>query len=212
MEDLFSEEVVQALNDLQFNINEGTDPPGLEGTYFVSELILIASNREGDEIGTRFLDQEYTFFNQNFEDNTIDFDGEQKFGPEGEPTSFLDGSGSFISGKGNRFSIFLLVDQERADTGSRSQNAFAMSGEITTDGIVDFEQTSIMLDNFGNPYNEYIENGEGRRFIDQDGFSELITNTVSKLKNTTGKEEMLTAIGSIHQPQRNLNSGLSKNY
>ncbi len=185
LEDLFSEEVVETLNELNFTINTGTNPPNLEGTFFVTRFILTDSNRPEDQIGNRFLDQEYTFLNQNFEDNTIDFEGEQKNGIDGEATSFLDGTGSFISGDDNRFSIFLLVDQVRVNSGSRSQNAFAISGEITESGIINFEQSFIMLDNFGNPFNEYIENGQGRRFIDEDRFSEKITETTNSKKAAT---------------------------
>jgi len=196
--DLFSEDVITILEELDFTINEGANPPNLEGTFFATPYILIESNRPSDNIGTRFYDQEYTFLNQNFEDNSIDFIGEQKSDRDGEVRSILNGEGSFISGDGNRFSIFLLVEQERIDSGSRSQTAFAISGEITTAGIVDFEQTLIMLDNFGNPFNEYIENGQGRRFVDDDGLSELITNSsTSKISLPPTTDTKLSTLESI---------------
>ncbi|MDC6366661.1 MULTISPECIES: hypothetical protein [Flavobacteriaceae] len=183
LEDLFSEEVVQTLNDLNFTINEGANPPNLEGTFYVSQFILTNSNVPQDNIGSRFADQRYTFLNQNNSDNTIDFNGVQINVSTKEEFSQLDGSGSFISGEGNRFSIFLVVEQERINSGTKTLTAFAISGSISEGGIVEFEQSLVMLDNFGDPKNEYIENGQGRKFIDQDEFSEIVTENNNANKN-----------------------------
>ena len=188
LEDLFSQEVVEALNELEFKINQGVNPPNLEGTFYVSPFILTNSNVPQDNIGSRFADQRYTFLNQDNETNTIDFEGVQI--NNGLEFSELDGRGSFISGSGNSFSIFLVVEQERTESGTITQSAFAISGSISNEGIVEFEQSLIMLDNFGDPLNEYIENGQGRRFIDEDQLAEIVSNntTTSKLSKTSSSK------------------------
>jgi hypothetical protein len=184
--DLFNETTINSLNELGFTINEGASPPDLQGTYFVSEFILTDSNILEDEIGSRFADQKYTFFNQNNNNNTIDFQGIETFA--NEILSTLDGTGSFISGEDNRFSIFLIVENERTENGAKAFSALAISGLLTENGIINFEQAVVMLDDFGDPFNVYIENGEGRRFVDQDGISEIVTGRYISKKNTsTGK-------------------------
>lgn len=182
LEDLFSEEVVQALEDLNFTVNQGVNPPSLEGTFFISPVILTDTNVETDVIGARFFDQRYTFFNQDNGQNTIDFDGVQ-LTLSGVVASELEGTGSFISGNDDSFSIFLVVDNENVSSGAMAQIAYAITGAITTSGIVNFEIAIIMLDNMGNPTAEFIENGKGRRFIDEDGLSDIENN----LENTSNK-------------------------
>ncbi|MEO0572729.1 MAG: hypothetical protein AAF039_13565 [Bacteroidota bacterium] len=192
LQDLFSDEVVQALNDLNFSINEGTNPPNLEGTFFISQVILTDTNVESDNIGSRFFDQRYTFFDQNNSNNTIDFDGEQ-LNIDGSLESTLQGTGSFISGSDNSFSIFLVVLDENIESGAQAEIAYSISGTITSEGIANFEVAIIMLDNMGNPTGEFIDNGLGRRFLDSDGFSELLSDpSAIDYKVRSEKSEMST--------------------
>lgn len=173
--DLFNEEVVEALTTLNFTINQGNNPPNLEGTFLMTPLISTDSNVPGDAIGAQFFDQRYTFLNQNNSTNTIDFMGQQ-LEPDGRVQSVLNGDGSFISGTDNAFSIFLTITNEDLDTGGRASVAYCISGTIMEDGIRDIELAIIVLDDFGDEFNQFIEIGQGRRFIDTDGFSPRTTN------------------------------------
>lgn len=182
LEDLFSVEVVQTLEELNFTINEGIDPPNLEGTILISPLILTASNIPQDEIGRIYNDQRYTFFNQNNSENTIDLTGESLSGST--VSSEIEGNGSFISGSGNNFSVFFIVTSERVQNGAMADSAYSISGTITDEGIIDLEFALIMLDNRGNS-DQFIANGDGRNFIDQDGLSEFVDPTSKRFKNNS---------------------------
>ena len=169
----FSEEVVDALIDLDFTINEGGNPPNLQGTYFASPMILTDTNVPSDIIGSEFVDLQFTFFGQKNSDNTIDFEGETLFGSTVvERLSGIDSS--FISGEGNDFSVFSIITGEIVNTGTVADVAYAISGTISNDGILDFEIAILILDDRGDPTNSiFLQNGQGRKFVDQDGISEL---------------------------------------
>lgn len=46
-------------------INRGGTPPDMEGIYEAQPLILLASSRDDDQIGTRYGDMHVKFHNQN---------------------------------------------------------------------------------------------------------------------------------------------------
>ncbi len=173
LEDFFSEEVVDALIALDFTINEGGSPPNLQGTYFASPMILTDTNVPSDVIGSKFVDLQFTFFGQENSENTIDFEGETLSGSTViERLSGIDSS--FISGEGNDFSVFSIITGEIVNTGAVADVAYAISGTISNDGILDFEIAILILDDRGDPTNSiFLQNGQGRKFIDQDGMSEL---------------------------------------
>ena len=182
----FNEEVVDALIDLDFTINEGENPPNLQGTYFASPIILTDTNVPSDIIGSKFLDLQFSFFDQENSENTIDFEGETLSGSTVmERFSGIDSS--FISGEGNDFSVFSIITGEIVNTSAVADMAYAISGTISNNGILDFEIAILILDDRGDPTNSiFLQNGQGRKFIDQDGVSELSTSVDLKglsLKN-----------------------------
>ena len=81
--------------------------------------------------------------------------------------------GSYISGVGNDFTVYVLIDvtDEKDHTYTTTQ---VFSGTWTEDGIKDLQLSIFMVDDKGDPNDEYIENGEGRLIEDGDGFSEKI--------------------------------------
>jgi len=180
--DFFSEEVVEALAILNFTINKGSNPPEFEGDFFASPMILVNSNVPTDNLGDEFVDLEFTFSNLNDDQNTIDFNGVSLLGEEVVEVFSGDGS-SFISGNDNNFSVFSIIVGEVTATGSFFEFAYALSGTITDIGIEDLELAIIMLDDQGDPFNQLIENGEGRRFIDEDRLSEFATENRSLIQN-----------------------------
>jgi len=56
--------------------------------------------------------------------------------------------------------------------------AEAYSGIITADGIENFEQANVVLDDSGDPGDFLSPNNTGNLFIDLDGFSEGISEAV----------------------------------
>ena len=163
IENFYNSDVVDALIDLGLDINTGANPPNIEGLFNATPFILQASSVDGDSPGSQFPDLSMIFSNQDNESLTIDFNGAN--GPES-----YDGDGSFISGEGDSFSVFLTVDVTL--NGNVAETTFAISGSIAEGGLGDIQVALIMIDDGGDPDGAFIENNTGRLLYDSDGFSE----------------------------------------
>lgn len=165
IENFFNPGVIAAFNELGFTINTGNNPPQIfEGSYLASPFILENTSVQGDNIGNQFSDYFFQFSNQNNTNLTIDFFGS---GGSQQDTGF----GSFISGNNSQFSVFLKITS--TVSGQTADFAYALSGEVTDDGIENFEFVNLMLDDNGDPADIWIENNTGRLLVDADGFSPL---------------------------------------
>lgn len=162
IEKFYTPELVGALLDLGFQINEGSNPPNINGDYLISPMELFSTTVPSDRIGRIFDDYLTRFSNQNNSNLTIDM-----YGYGGGEVD--DGSGSFISGDNNQFSVFLKITSQIGNYPSTS--AFSFSGEFTDEGIYNIQFAVLMLDNKGNIEEVYIENNTGRVFIDNNGVS-----------------------------------------
>lgn len=180
-----SEEILAILDSLGMPINRGGNPPSIEGTYLVSPNNLFSSNRGNDIIGNQFADLSLTLSEQNTENLTVITQTTQ-LSIEGE------GVGSYIVGEGNEFTIFsklLSVDFERNDSTLSSE---IYSGTIDKEGIINFYYCLIMLDDYGDPNNRWIEIGDARVFYDSDGLAERVADTKSaSLIESQEKEPLL---------------------
>ncbi|MEA4917443.1 hypothetical protein [Proteiniphilum sp.] len=167
IKNLIPEELFDEIERLGMIVNGGNTPPSLTGAYLISPLTLIQTNIPDDfEIGEVFADKMITFSNQNNSQLTIQVDyvtGSSK----GE------GLGGFIIGSGNKFTIFVEIART-SSRGLQLKLVEVYSGTLDADGIKDMYTALFMLDDKGDPYDEYIENGQGRLFWDSDGFSEKI--------------------------------------
>ncbi len=151
-------------DQLDIPIHEGLNPPNIEGTFLVSPNALFSTNIPDDpDIGYIFDDATITFSNQNQQDLTVRVSEEQGSG-------FGNGDGSYILGEGNKFSVFSEIN-EYSDVTGYSTLARVYSGEISQDGIINFHCALLMLDDHGDPSGTLIEIGQGRGFIDSNGFS-----------------------------------------
>lgn len=162
--DLYSQDQIDALEALGLNFNLGDDPPNIEGTFRVEEKVLQASSVPGDNLSTDFLESSLTFSNQDDFNQTLDF---SELEGVGEASGV--GSGSFISGSGQAFTVYFIVDSTIGD--QTAETTVTVSGIMTANGIENLQQANFMLDNGGDT-DTWIPNNTGRLFIDQDGFSE----------------------------------------
>lgn len=162
--DFLTPEVVDAMEDMGFNINLGETPPDVEGSYLASPIILLDSTVEGDSpAGTEFPDWEFTFSNQNNDNLSIFVESsEDATGTTGQ------GSGALIVGKGTFFTIFVKQQLEDGN-GHIYTGVRAISGDLFATGILDFQMANMMLDDNGNPNGDLIPNNTGRLFEDGDG-------------------------------------------
>jgi len=165
IKDFVTPELYDIMTELGLVIHTGNTPPLLEGGYYMSPCILSATNIETDNIGAAYASQTFYLSNMNADNLTIDYAG-------GGGSQQDDGSGSFISGSGNDFSIFLTITSEIS--GYEADTVFVLSGTETNDGFVDFQLAVFMKDNNGNPGGVFIEDGKGRIFIDGDELVEKL--------------------------------------
>lgn len=157
-------DILDTMIDLGMNINSGDNPPNIVGEYLSSPNVLENSNVPSDWPGRVFSDYQSEFSNQ--QGLQIDFSG---FHPTGNQID--EGYGSFISGDGNLFSVFLITETEIRD--SKADTVIVYSGEISPDGIYSYQRAIFMKDNHGNS-TVFLENGQGRILVDEDGLAERI--------------------------------------
>jgi hypothetical protein len=166
IENFYTPELLDALNDLGFVINTGNNPPIMDGTYLTNPNLLENSNIPNDNIGSTYVDLQLKFFNQNNQNLTLEFEGL-------ENTTVIESVQSFISGSGDDFSVFLKVESTRG--GHTCIVAYAFTGTLTEEGLINYQNALVMLDDKGDPLNDLIENNTGRLFIDGDGLCTDIT-------------------------------------
>ncbi len=172
IENFYSVELVESLQELGFLLNTGDTPPNINGTYFISPFVLEASTVPTDTVGNIFVDQTLTFSNQNNEALTIDFQIEG-----GDQITV--GNGSFITGNDNNFSVF-LISQSRTGESVLVDTAVSLTGQIDSLGIRNLRWAGLMLDDKGDPDDLYIPNNSGRLIYDSDKLSPLESNVEGK--------------------------------
>lgn len=162
------DDILQDIIDNGQVINEGFNPPKLEGKYRVSPQTLVSSNFNDALLpGFVFVDLIIEFKNFNATKQTVDVFLEEVGENMGE------GKGSFVSGEGNQFTVYVEINTED-NQGHKLLQADVYSGTLEPNGIINLQRSLFMIEDNGDPNNEYIENGQGRLIDDNDGFSEKI--------------------------------------
>ena len=163
--ELIPSSILSKIKNLGMPINTGDNPPNIENIYLATPCILKASNVPEDTPGHEFSDFEMSFYQQNNDKMTIKIDYEN--GPESG-----SGMGGFIVGEGNNFTVVCEVDVYNTDNNVFAKSAMIISGKYRSTGIINFYCALVMLDNYGNPKGNFINNGSVRIIYDSDGFSE----------------------------------------
>jgi hypothetical protein len=165
--DLISDDILEILDSLGMPIHTGGNPANIEGTFLITPVILMSSNIETDIIGSKFNDLLVAFLGQNNDELTITTEYvEEAASQEGE------GFGSFIVGEGNDFSVFAKNMTYDTFDNDSALTTIIFSGTIGEEGIDDLHIAVVMLNDFGDPNNQYIDIGDSRVFYDEDGISE----------------------------------------
>lgn len=146
-------------------IYDGVDPPNIEGTYYLSPQILIGSSQSKDQIGKEYSSEYQKYSNQDMTKNTIDM-----VRMTVTETEWAKGSGAFISGSGNNFTIYF--DQVGESSGILVKQAYIVSGTKTSNGIKNLTTGFIMKEKGPDPDHKLVDVGTYRFFKDKDGMSE----------------------------------------
>ena len=164
---LVKQEYIDELVRLGMPINYGVTPPTINSISNVTPFVLKATNipNDGYGVGYQISDMKIQFSAQDNSKLTVKMD----YLCGGSTSTSV---GSFIVGSGNNFTVFCkTVSTVTAGTTIMVE---IFSGTMTSNGITNFHDGIIMLDNGG--LSGYILNGQGRVFYDQDGNSEFISS------------------------------------
>lgn len=133
------------------------------------------------EPGTIVLSYYCRFMNQNYIDNTIDY---QEISGNGSSSNI--GTGAFISGSGNNFTAFFNNIGE--SYGIAQRTALVISGTKTSDGIKDLYYAFVMVEKGDDSSHPLMAEGVFRVFRDQDGLSVNCTWPSSTRSTAKGNE------------------------
>ena len=155
---------LEKIKVLGVEIHGGNKPPDIEGSYNLSPLICVNSTVPGDSwVGLQMVDATVTFSAQNNSKLTVFTDFDESGGQGGK------GTGSFITGSGNKFSVFVKMTGHL--NGLPLETIDVYSGEISSSGIKDYHAVQIVTK--GNIYTTLPE-GEGRLVKVSGGLAERI--------------------------------------
>jgi len=160
----------KAIDQLGITIHKGSTPPTVEGVYIIDPFFCANSNFVDPSKGTNFGASTLTLSNQNTAKLSIDFKNFLVYSAVVKNETW-EGTGSFISGEGNSFSILLHSNGEinYGSTAAKYKNLIILSGELdvqnnTIKGIKNLQMASIMADDYNDPNNTLIAIGQGRLF------------------------------------------------
>ncbi len=166
-QDFIPNDVLKAIEDNGHIIYDGYTPPALDGKYLMSPSVLVSSNFDDPYLpGHLFVDGVIEF---------SDFDPQALTLKVTIAEGGLQGVGygSFISGNGNNFTVYVKVEAKDL-SGHELLQTEVYSGTLEPGGIRNLQRSLFMVDDHGDPNDEYIGNGQGRLAKDSDGFSEKI--------------------------------------
>lgn len=170
-------ETIAKVRELGVTIYDGRTPPNIEGAYLIARNYMTKSSVPNETVQPDgFADLKLRIYSQNSTKLTASLDTKAIDPNTGDVLSTATGTGTFLSGSGNFFSLFVVVESQRTNSTTRSRTLEVYSGELTATGIRNLQSTLFMLEDYGDPTNELIPINTGRAFKDNDGFSERTAN------------------------------------
>ena len=142
-------------------INEGTNPPNIEGIFATGklELTYISSEDNGYPIGKQIEGYRYKFYNQKGTKLKADYVHESLLSDDR-----ASGKGVIISGSGSKFTAYLQL------TGSLLETTYTQvavySGEMTANGVKDFQWALCLVDKKNDSSNKLMPIGGMRIWVD----------------------------------------------
>lgn len=156
---IISQSMIDSIRAAGATVYSGTSPAVVNGIYLMHPDSCIYDNSPANFRGTLFTDYKFRFSNQNNSLYTILV--EQKAIPSG--TLSTTPASVYISGNGNRFSIFLL--RTSVPSGISVQQFNVLSGTLTANGIQDFQNTLYLRSKGSDPGNTLPPAGTIRVFV-----------------------------------------------
>ena len=163
IQNLISQQDIDKLRTRGMTINEGSQPPNIEGIFASSPHTLVSPYGPDDtrKPGYEFDDLIIRFTSQNSADQSAIVDIKNA-GATGT------GVGGFLAGNGNKFTFFAEIDYKDGSVTAKQLRIF--SGEITSTGIKDF-YTTLLVTSKNDPGNTLIPIGASRIIKDGNGLA-----------------------------------------
>lgn len=175
---LVPESIIDELKRLGMPVNTGFTPPDVTGIYRLSPFVILASNIPNDwPAGSRFTDVNIRLHEYNNNALTISYQDAYINYDSGAYLGGSTGTLGYIVGNGNNFTVFIKVISTDTDHNESADLVYVISGVKSGVNILNAYWANFMLDNKGST--NFIQNGQGRVFKDEDGFSpriESLTN------------------------------------
>ncbi len=160
--DIISEEIMGQMAANGMTINEGMNPPDIQGIFNANTFELVYSNLEEENkgIGLISLDYYFKFYDQkNIKIKTSFTSGGDNIASEQE---------SIISGSGNKFTVYMRVSGTKRE--ATYKIAIVISGEINSEGIRNCMVGLYMLEK-NDPNNEILAVKRIRIWVNHDKFA-----------------------------------------
>lgn len=156
---IISEDFIAKMVANGMTINEGTNPPNIEGIFATGVLKMIYTSLEKDfPIGEEIESYRFKFYDQVGTRVKTDYVNEA-FINEEQAT----GRGTIISGNGNKFTAYL--DMNIIDSGIKTRDVSVLSGEITPNGIKNFQYGFLKIEKIGDTRNKLVPEGTIRIWV-----------------------------------------------
>ena len=143
-------------------INEGMNPPDIQGIFDAGIFELVYSNLEKEQKGIGSITSNYRF--KFYDQQNIKI--KTSYASDGNDIAI--GQGSIISGSGNKFTAYLRVDGRVSL--ATYKTAIVISGEISSEGGKDFKLGICMIEK-DDPTKDLMDIGTIRVWVDQDKFA-----------------------------------------
>ena len=148
-------------------INEGSQPPQLAGIFIANPYTLLSPYGPEDswQTGRVISDYKFRFYDQADDEVKLDFK---------QSRETATGLGSFVSGFGNKFTIFAQTKGVQDDI--ENTQLSVISGELSDDGIVNFQYAFTFTAKTGDDDNStLIPVGKARIWEDGDKLASKTT-------------------------------------
>ncbi len=141
IDDVIDKETLDEIEESGMDLNKGLDPPDIQGKYLVDDLYLVYDSKYPPHYfdpGYIMKDYIYTFYDQTDEHNI-----KVQYQAPDNPGVYGGGDGAFISGSGNKFTIYLRTKSKL--TGAYLSTMQIISGEIVEEGIENMKIALIIM-------------------------------------------------------------------
>ena len=144
-------------------INEGTNPPNIQGIFAtgILKMIYTSLNYDTFPIGKEIESYRFKFYEQRGTKIKTDYINEDILANDQ-----ATGRGTIISGNGSKFTAYL--DMDITDIEIKTRDVSVLSGEITPEGIKNFQYGFLKMEKTGDLSERMVPVGTIRIWISKD--------------------------------------------